>query len=299
MDRISVAMAARQLGLSERGLRAMISGGRISDASRAGEPAGVLASDVERVMYERRTEAMYRHPDVEAFARQVRAQIWPNEQLDWVTLADGRRVLADTVQAFHIQKQPRGRDVLRTLNPDAVALFGRAAVSVAAMPRDVWTQHCRWCFADADARALGGLRPVDTPAYRTLLGANPCAQDVARWKTEAAERKAADRRMAQQLAQQERAAAQSTARQEFSAAQGALQSATERAQTAAQRLASVDPAVARQVAAERARTQAMKAAQAGFVRTRRPHCACTSETLCREHAAKLAPKPARRPGPRR
>lgn len=295
MDQIPVAAAARVLGLTDQGLRAMMRTGRISDASRAGEPAAVLTSDVERVLYERRTEASYRHPDAEAFARQVRNTIWPGETLDWVTLADGRREIADTIQAFHVQKQPRGRDVLRTLNPDAVALFGRAAVETAAMDRTVWTQHCRWCWADASARALGGLQPADTPAYRTLLGANPCARDHARWKTEADERKAADRRLAQRLAQQERTAAQSTARQEFSAAQGALQAATEQAQAAAKRLAAVDPAVARQAATEARRTAALKAAQAGFVRTRRPHCACTAETLCREHAAKLA----RRPGTRR
>lgn len=293
MDQISVAMAARQLGMSERGLRYMISTGRISDASRAGGPAGVLASDVERLMYERRTEAMYRHPDAVAFAKQVRDLIWPDEELDMVTLADGRRVVADTVQAFRIQKKPRGQEALRTLNPDAVALFGRAAVEVAAMDRKAWTQHCRWCFADASARALGGLRPTNTPAYRVLLGANPCALDVARWQVEADERKAADRRLAQRIAQRERVAAQSAARQEFTAAQHALQAATEQTRAAAKRLAAVDPAAAVQAATGDRRTEALTH------RSRLPQCACTSETLCREHARRLAPKPARRQGTRR
>lgn len=296
MDQISVAMAARQLGMSERGLRYMISTGRIHDASRAGGPAGVLASDVDRLMYERRTEAMYRHPDADAFAAQIRLTIWPDEELDWVTLADGRRVIADTVQAFRIQRKPRGQESLRTLNPDAVALFGRAAVEVAAMDRAAWTQHCRWCFADASAKALGGLRPVDSPAYRTLLGASPCALDVARWKTEADTRRAADRKMAQRLAQQERATEQSAARREFTTAQQSLQVATEQTRAAARRLAAVDPAVAVQAAAEARRAEALKAAAAGFVRTKRPHCACTADTYCPEHARQFR---TRRPGSRR
>lgn len=294
MDQITVAMAARKLGMSERGLRAMMSTGRISDASRAGGPAGVLASDVERVMYERRDEARRRHPDLTAFAAQVRRVIWPFESMQRVKLADGRETLTGTVMVGQDAPSVRsGRAALLMLPPDATALFGGAAVEVAAMPLSVWEKHCRWCFADASAKVFGGFAPTNTPAYRALLGADPCPLDIARWKTEADERQAASRKMAQRLAQQERAAAQSTARQEFTAAQGALQAATERTRAAARRLAAVDPAVARQAANGGRRREALTH------RSRLPQCACTSETLCPKHASLLAPKPARRPGRRR
>ncbi|MGW3022467.1 hypothetical protein [Streptomyces sp. NPDC001221] len=275
MDQIPVAAAARVLGLTERGLRAMMRTGRISDASRAGEPASVLASDVDRVLNERRTEASWRQRDATAFARQVRNSIWPDEQSDTVVLADGRREVADVIQAAHIIKQPRGRDALRTLNPDAVALFGRAAVETAAMPRDVWgPTSCRWCYADASARALGGLRPADSPAYRALLGAEPCPQDRARWQAEAAGRKAAEARMRAQLATDRRQAEQARARQDFRAARDALSAASVLHSTAVRRLASVDPAAALTAASGAVRGAGARSA-----------CGCTRTRYCPGHAA--------------
>jgi hypothetical protein len=251
----------------------MISAGKVRDVSRAGGPAAVHEDDVTRLLFERRAEASQRQPDGLSFAQQVRRTIWPDEELDMVVLADGRREVADVVQSAYVIKQPRGRDALARLNSDAVALFGRAAVETAAMPRDTWRSHCRWCFADASARALGGLRPADSPAYVALLGAQPCAQDRARWAAEDREQRAARGRAMASRLDAARADEQARARQEFRAAENALSAASQRRTEALRGLARVDPATAVTAAARPARRGAVSA------------CGCTRTRYCDSHAA--------------
>ena len=275
MGQIPVASAARVLGVSERNLRYMISTGKVRDASRAGEPACVREDDVTRLLHERRAEASQRQPDALAFAQQVRRTIWPDEELDRVTLADGRQDIANPDQAMRISSAPRGQSALRTLNSDAVALFGRAAVETAAMSRDTWKGNCRWCWADASARALGGLRPTDSPAYVALLGANPCPQDRARWAEEQREYRAAMQRLsAAQTARQQRAEREQ-ARQAFAAATEDLSTASQRRTAALRNLAAVDP------------TAAVVAASGGPGGHGRGSmsCGCTYATYCPAHAA--------------
>ncbi|MFD8519358.1 hypothetical protein ACFV2D_04975 [Streptomyces capillispiralis] len=245
------------------------------DASRAGEPAAVRRDDVDRLVYERRLEASLRQRDAVEFARQVRRTLWPDEELDRVVLADGREDIANPDQARRVVSAPRGRDALRTLNPDAVALFGRAAVETAAMDRDAWTGNCRWCFADASARALGGLAPADSPAYRALLGSDPCPRDRARWQQETTARRKARARLEAAIEDRRRAEAQARARQEFRAARDGLSAASQRHATAVRSLASVDPSAAPVTAA-------------GAPQGRGPGnlpCGCTYATYCPTHAA--------------
>lgn len=277
MDGITLAAAARVLGVTDPALRKMIRAGRLTDVSRQGSPVSVLASDVDNVLHERRTEAARRHPDALEFARQVRNTVWPDERLDMVVLADGRREVADVYQAQHISKQPRGREALRTLTPDGVAVFGRAAVEVAAMPRDTWgPTTCRWCYADASARALGGLRPVDSPAFAALLGADPCPQDRARWADEGREHRATLKRLRDAQTARERQAAQTRARQDFQAATDALSAASQRHSTALRRLAQTDLPTAVRAAGE-----AVRPARGAM------GCGCTYARYCPAHAAQF------------
>ncbi|MFJ9018770.1 hypothetical protein ACIRPU_02100 [Streptomyces sp. NPDC102259] len=250
----------------------MISTGNIRDASRAGQPAAVREDDVTRLLHERRTEASARQPDALTFAQQVRRTIWPDEDLDMVVLADGREDIANPDQARRVISSPRGRDTLRTLNSDAVALFGRAAVETAAIPRDTWRTHCRWCYADASARALGGLRPADSPAYVALLGAQPCPRDRERWAAEDRERRLARGRAQADRLDAALEAEQSRVRQEFRAAEDALGTASRRRTEAIRRLASVDPATALTAAARSTRGAVMA-------------CGCTRTRYCDGHAA--------------
>lgn len=276
MDQIPVAAAARVLGLSEPAVRKMIRAGRLRDASRAGEPAAVREDDVSRLLLERQMEAGRRQPDALEFARQVRNSIWPDERLDRVVLADGREDIANPDQARHISSAPRGRAALRTLSPDAVALFGRAAVETAAMDREVWRTSCRWCFADGSARALGGLRPVDSPAYAALLGSEPCPKDRERWRQEAAERRAATKRLRDAETARERQAAQDRARREFTASQDALRAAEKRHTVALRTLAQTDLPTAVRAAGEAVRRGPGSLA-----------CGCTYSTYCPAHAAQF------------
>ena len=274
MGQIPVATAARVLGLTERGLRRMISTGKVRDASFAGGPASVHEDDVTRLLYERRAEASQRQPDALAFAQQVRRTIWPDEELDRVVLADGREDIANPDQAMRINSAPRGRTALARLNEDAVALFGRAAIETAAMPRDVWRSHCRWCWADASAKALGGLRPTDSPAYVALLGSSPCHQDRARWATEDRELKAARERLSAAQTTRQQRAEREQARQAFAAATEELSAASQRRTAALRTLAAVDP------------TAAVVAASGGLgKRGRGSSCGCTYATYCPTHAA--------------
>ncbi|MFF7749808.1 hypothetical protein ACFZCP_11230 [Streptomyces sp. NPDC007971] len=118
----------------------------------------------------------------------MRAQLWPEEALTReVVLADGRTERWATGGHYPAPGQvapASGAEALRSLTPDAAAVFGRAAVEVAAAPAEKFAGCCRFCFADVSARVHGGLRPSDTPAYRVLLG-EPCPADRQRWRAEA------------------------------------------------------------------------------------------------------------------
>lgn len=300
MDIILAAAAARRLGVSEPAVRKMISAGRLPDRAPSG-PALVASADVDRVMTERRAEALSRHPDTMAFARQVRAQLWPDEVLTrQVTLIDGRTEQW-AVGGYHPadgQVAPAsGREALRTLSPDAAALFGRAVLEVAALPVKAFTGSCRFCFADVSARVHGGLRPTDAPAFRVLLG-EPCAADRKRWAAEADANRSAMSRLRITEERARRSAEQERTRLEFQAAQDAARTAASRLRSATQAYAPFDPTIARQ-AATQARQRVTLANQP---RTSRfpDWCDCDASRQCTRHAesdrqAALKAAPFRRP----
>lgn len=265
------------MGISEPAVRKMISAGRLPNRAAYG-PALVASADVDRVMHERREDAQRRHPDAAAFARRVRTYLWPEAVTGReVVLADGRVERAAASGYYPTAGRalpPTGRDALATLTPDASALFGRAAVEVAATPANAFAGGaCRWCFADMSARVHGGLRPVDAPAYRVLLG-DPCPADRSRWATEAEDRRRAAVR-AQSADRARRTEAERTAaRADFRAAQAAASVAASRLRSAARRVAAVDPTVARETAV-RALTASGDMG-----------CGCTRDRyVCREHVA--------------
>lgn len=297
MDEINVPTAARRLGTTEWAVRKMIGAGRLPNQARTG-PALVASADVDRVIRERRTEALGRHPDTMTFARQVRAQLWPDEALTReVVLADGRVQRTGGYYPIAGQVHPAsGREALRTLTPDAAAVFGRAAVEVAAIAQEAFAGACRFCFADTSARVHGGLRPTDAPAYRVLLG-EPCPADMQRWRAEAEANRVATSRLRSTEERNRRTAEQDRARREFQAAQDAARTAASRLQSATQAMSTIDPSVARQAAQARQR-----AAFANQPKTSRipDWCDCDVQHQCARHAegdrkAARKPRPLRMP----
>lgn len=255
---ISVADAASRLGISEVAVRKML-GGRLVNVNPARTgPALVASADVDRVMQDRRTEALERHPDTEAFAREIRAHLWPMSRVEYVTLEGGGQDPADGRQAMSLMRLPAGRQALKMLTPDAAAVFGRAAVDVAATDPNAFAASgaCRWCYADATARIRGGLRPVDAAAYRVLLGADPCPKDRERWSREGAARRLAQDQKERDQREAQRRAVQQSARAAFTSAQADVQTAVSRRRAAARHLAAVDPAVGRQAEEARRRKAA-------------------------------------------
>ncbi|MFE1441568.1 helix-turn-helix transcriptional regulator [Streptomyces sp. NPDC058739] len=280
MDEINAAAAARRLGVSEPAVRKMISAGRLPNRARTG-PALVAAADVDRVMHERRADAQRRHPDAVRFAEEVWRALWPSEAIEYVTLEDGRRALANPDVARHLSGLDQGHKALGLLTPDAAAVFGRAAVETAAMGRKAFAGACRFCFADVSARVHGGLRPTDAPAYRVLLG-EPCPLDRQRWAAETeARRKAADGQRLAERARQ-RQAAQSRAKAELESARSAASAAASRLQTATRAYAPFDPAIARQ-AASQVRQRGAFSHQPP--RSKWPSgCDCDADRQCAAHA---------------
>ncbi|MFF3204559.1 hypothetical protein [Streptomyces sp. NPDC002962] len=277
MDEIGVAVAARRLGISEPAVRKMITAGRLPRLPRSG-PALVASADVDRVTHERRADALRRHPDPAAFARHVREHLWPGERVARVTLADGRTEIADPQQAHYLFGLDHGRKALATLSPDAVALFGWAAVETAASDRKAFAGACRTCYADTAARVHGGLRPTDAPAYRVLLG-DPCPADRKRWAAEAEQhrREVTHSRMTEQRQRQD--AERAAARQEFQAARAQAETAASRLRTATRVYAALDPSVAREAATQARARGAFKAA------SRLPSwCDCDADRQCSKHA---------------
>ncbi|MFI6404505.1 hypothetical protein [Streptomyces sp. NPDC050548] len=277
---MNAAAAARRLGVSEPAVRKMMSAGRLHNRARTG-PALVASADVDRVMTERRTEALGRHPDTMAFARQVRAQLWPEEALTReVVLADGRTERWATGGYYPAAGQvapASGREALRTLTPDAAAVFGRAAVEVAATDPKAFAGSCRFCFADTSARVHGGLRPTDAPPYRVLLG-EPCAADVQCWRAEGESRRQEVTRLRITEERARRSAEQDRTRREFRAAQDAARTAAQRLQSATQAMSTPRYAVRRQLRPGAGPPSATRRFRAGSASARCPRAATATPT---------------------
>lgn len=272
---ITLAQAAQRLGVANSTLRAMINAGRLQQVAGT-IPAEVRAEDVDRIRVQRRNEALRRHPDLAGFAREVRRTLWPMSEQppDTVELYDGRVQARHTVPAS-VGRPASGRDAMINLPIDAAALFGPDVLETAAAPASAFAHACRWCFADAAARVHETFRPQNTTAYRVLLG-EPCARDRERFAAEAtaarSELAALKARVDRQTAQR----AKETARTAFATARAAAQTAQKRFEAASQALVTADPAAASVVASGAVRAKAS-----------RIDCACTSETLCADHAQRL------------
>lgn len=284
MEAISVAAAARALGITEMAVRGAVSRGRIRDASEPGGFALVDLSDVRRFRDERRQAAALRHPDPVAYARSVVDTLHPPTQ--------GYR-------AYSV----RGRDALRLLGEDGVALLGPDVLEAAAnQDRFRKGGGCPTCWARMSSDVHQSMPPRDDEATRILLGA-PCAKDRAVWAVQATERTRDMVRRRDGQAAHTRQLQRDAARQEFTASQRALQAATERTRAAARRLAAVDPAAAPQRAATAAAGAVSMTARTVTAsnRSRFPDwCDCDSETMCARHRQMSAQKgDIRRPGARR
>lgn len=164
---LSAAQAARVLGCTVPTVHTYIRSGRLMSLTSGSGPVRIAADDVNHLLRVRRDEAARRIGDPVAYARKTLAAIWPNR--------DGMGPEAALAART-------GRDALDAVPVDAPALFGRPALeAVAARPQLRRAGGCAWCWASADADVRGGLHPVNSEAFRLLLG-EPCARDRDQWE---------------------------------------------------------------------------------------------------------------------
>jgi hypothetical protein len=275
---LTIAQAAQRLGLTGPATRSLVYSGRIRQVAGT-SPIEVLAEDVDRIRRQRRAEAIRRHPDLAMFARDIRRTLWPLADAEprEVELYDGRREFVRDVPV--VNRPASGRDAIRFLPFDASAVFGRDVLEAAAAPASAFTGGaCRWCLADVAARVNASWRPEDTPACRELLGPQ-CARCRARIASEAKAARSELARLRARVEASTRTAATHRARTEYDAAQRGASGAAARLRQATEALVRVDPSSAATVAS---------GAPGAQERRSRLDCPCTTETLCADHARRLA-----------
>ncbi|WP_217552037.1 hypothetical protein [Streptomyces sp. GbtcB6] len=139
-----------------------------------------LAADVARVVVDRYGQALRRHPEgLVTYAREVRRQLRPDPPAT-VTLTDGRVVLRDHRAALTdslAQAKISPRERITSVGPDAVWIFGKAALTAAASPK---VDGCRHCLAVA-LTPPGVDLPGPEPEFTELLGP-ACEQDRKRYE---------------------------------------------------------------------------------------------------------------------
>ncbi|MET7738909.1 hypothetical protein [Streptomyces sp. NPDC005385] len=268
---INVTAAASRLGMSEPAVRQMIAAGRLARTSAAGA-VRVSDADVERVRVQRRNEALRRHQDIAAFAREIRRVLWPTADRpdDTVELTDGRVQFRNTVpQSGNAPRE--GTQALPFLPVDATAVFGPHVLQAAAASPLAFKDSCRWCFADAAARVHETQRPQNTPSYRVLLG-EPCERDRARFRAEEAKGRKTMTALRAKVEAGTRQADKDRARTEYDAAQRGASGAAARLRQATEALVRVDPSSAATVASG--------APGASRFPT---WCRCTADAQCEGH----------------
>ncbi|MER5662324.1 NlpC/P60 family protein [Streptomyces mirabilis] len=176
-DPLTVQEAADMLGITRQAVDKLISKGALT--SDAGPRGRVLAfRDVRQLMVDRRDAAMARNPEGrEALALKVIDSFWPfvdvyEQQPD--TSIKVVRMRGDNNMTL------MGQDKAANVDPDAVAVFGRASITAAAMKPD--PNVCRWCEAWTFARQTLSAPPHNDRAYRILFqDQEPCDRDRAAW----------------------------------------------------------------------------------------------------------------------
>lgn len=164
---LTVTAAAGRIGVTTQAVYRAFSDGRLRNYGGQSRPAILGTREVDRFIAARRTEAAPRHPDLLAFATEVRQSAWPEVR----TAPQGH---ADAFSALIALASPKGRDARIPL--DAVALFGAPSIDALTAVRP-GSGVCRWCLAMITDSVRGGGGPVESSVYATLFGAGPCARD--------------------------------------------------------------------------------------------------------------------------
>ena len=224
LESVTLAEAAVALGVASNTSTGWYRSGALTAAAPApGGAVRVRLSSVIRLRDQRRTDALVRHPDTAAFAAACRARVLP-EVPEVVTLIDGRTVQRPWLVADdgrYVAPNPGGAQALGADAADATAIFGAPALKSASQPGSA----CRWCWPRLSARVNHTVAPVDSTAFRALLGGPPCAACRSSWAAETDAAVARQRRQAADLGR--RAHQQST--QRVAAAKAALAAENARA----------------------------------------------------------------------
>lgn len=225
MEYLTIAQAADRLSISPQTAHVMVAAGRMTDHNSTGTgPALVTAADVAKVAAERRTEALRRIGDEEAYARRTVAILHPTTIT--ITRANGA---TDPDSLAAAMAAPRGRDALRVLVGDpAYALWGRHVLEACAARVELADQGvCPACWARTSARVHRTREPDGSRACRILLG-NSCELDETAWQAQTAAGQAQMRQMRQRLQGQQVLDRTERINRERTASLRAVQTATAR-----------------------------------------------------------------------
>lgn len=261
MEAISVAEAAQRLSISDVAVYEALRAGRLVRAPGPG-PARVSLASVQRMAADRRAEALRRHSDLCALARQVDSLLHAPPGSEYLP--------------------PAGRGALKVLSADTFAVFGRDVLEAAASRDQIRREGgCPTCWAHMSAQVHQTHPPRDSAPYKILLG-QPCAADRERWRAETEANRAAMARLRAAENTRRAEAERSAARAEFQAARTAAEAAASRLQSATRAYAPFDRSIGRQAAAQAPR----RATFANQPRTSRipDWCTCDVQHQCARHA---------------
>jgi hypothetical protein len=157
METLTIAQAARHLGLSDPGVRKMIERQELFTLSGT-SPVKLSAEHVETVRLLRR-EALL-------------ADLAARRKTPVMLASEARRVLFPQHLGANLpQHQAEAqRRRLNLVSSEARQLFGTAAMTAACA-----SEGCRWCLSADFARVLGGWAPTEySEGFRELFGQEPC-----------------------------------------------------------------------------------------------------------------------------
>jgi hypothetical protein len=157
MHTLTIAQAARHLGISDQRVRQLIDGQELFVLSGT-SPVKLSAEHVETVRMLRREAILY-----DLAARQRTPVYLAHE---------ARRVLLPSVPGANLP-QYRNEDQRRRLG--LVASEARQLFGVAALTAACTEDGCRWCTAQKFAEVLGGWAPdAYAEGFAALFGQEPC-----------------------------------------------------------------------------------------------------------------------------
>jgi hypothetical protein len=191
----SARVAAERLGATQTAVHQWVRHGRLT---ASGRPVLIDDDSIAHLAYARRTEALARIGDEEAFAQKVARILDPRPVL--ITRADGN---PDPQSLAASMAAPRGASALHIVPAEAWPIWGPTVLrSAAARPTwDTGKRGCLTCWCRLSASVHQTMGPRSGAATRVLLGP-PCQEDLDEWQRQSTEGRQQLRRARQRMQSQ-------------------------------------------------------------------------------------------------